>query len=424
MIRNERAAPGQGVHRKMKIRLDLERKRMSDIAANTCIACLAEGVEMFLEIPQVPVLCNVPADSPEDALRIPRRDIQLAFCPSCGHMFNLAFQPELVEYGEEYENSLYFSPFFQNEIQALAEDLIERYQLHGKRIVEIGCGQGDFLKLLVSGGRNTGVGFDPSYVRSPGDTFADSRLEFIRDYYSEQYVVTKVDFLCSRHVLEHIADPRAFLTMVRRSMGSGRRTAVFFEVPNGLFMLRDLSVWDILYEHRSYFTAPSLVQLFEETGFQVCRLTEAFNGQFLRVEACPGGPEDEIGIDLQATRARMKEWVEGLSESYRSRVEQWRAFGRRAEELGQRVVVWGGGSKGVTFMNKLHSHIPVGYVIDVNPRKWGKYITGTGHKIVPPSFLAEYRPDIVIVMNPIYEAEIRETLLDLNIDPEPELMIA
>jgi SAM-dependent methyltransferase len=397
---------------------------MTDAAPNSCIACLTNGVQVFLEIPQAPVLCNVPADSPEEALRIPRRDIQLAFCPSCGHMFNLAFQSELVKYGEEYENSLHFSPYFQNEIQALAKDLIERFDLYGKRIVEIGCGQGDFLKLLVAGGRNTGIGFDPSYVRTPGDSFADSRLEFIRDYYSDQYVVTKVDFLCSKHVLEHIADPRAFLAMVRRSMGSGRRTAVFFEVPNGLFMLRDLSIWDILYEHRSYFTAPSLVRLLEETGFQVCRLTEAYAGQFLRVEACPGGPEEDIQLDLDGTLQKMQVWVDRLADSYRHRVEKWRQISNQADERGRKIVVWGGGSKGVTFLNKMGSDINVAYVIDVNPRKWGKFISGTGHQIMPPGYLAENRPHIVVVMNPIYEAEIRGTLRDLEIEPEPELMIA
>lgn len=391
---------------------------------NRCIACLAEGVQVFLEIPQAPVLCNLPADSPQEALRTPRRDIQLAFCPSCGHVFNLAFQADLVKYGEEYENSLFFSPFFQAEIQALADELIERYRLHGKRIVEIGCGQGDFLKLLVAKGRNTGIGFDPAYVRTPGDSFADSRLEFIRDYYSNQYVVTRVDFLFSRRVLEHIADPRAFLAMVHRSMGSGSRTAVFFEVPNGLFMLRDLSVWDILYEYRSYFTAHSMARLLTETGFQVCRVAEAYAGQFLRVEAIPASAPQGGSVDTEDTLAQMQGYVERLADHYRARVEKWREIGRAASADGRSIAVWGGGSKGVTFVNKMRDDVAVEFVIDVNPRKWGKYLTGTGHQIVPPVHLAQICPDIVIVMNPIYEAEIRTTLRELEIDAQPELMIA
>jgi FlaA1/EpsC-like NDP-sugar epimerase len=123
-------------------------------------------------------------------------------------------------------------------------------------------------------------------------------------------------------------------------------------------------------------------------------------------------------------RNQLQTWADGLADHYRERVTKWRTAGRRAVEQGQKMVVWGGGSKGVTFLNTMRSDIPVEYVIDVNPRKWGKYITGTGHKIVPPSFLAEYRPDIVVVMNPIYQAEIHDTLRKLNIDPEPELVVA
>ena len=68
--------------------------------------------------------------------------------------------------------------------------------------------------------------------------------------------------------------------------------------------------------------------------------------------------------------------------------------------------MWGAGSKGVTFLNMIDSRYQIEYVIDINPRKHGKYIPGTGQKIVSPEFLREYIPDIVIVMNLIYENEI------------------
>jgi hypothetical protein len=35
---------------------------------------------------------------------------------------------------------------------------------------------------------------------------------------------------------------------------------------------------------------------------------------------------------------------------------------------------------------------------------------GTSQLIVPPNFLVEYRPDLVIAMNPIYLGEIRRDL--------------
>ena len=56
--------------------------------------------------------------------------------------------------------------------------------------------------------------------------------------------------------------------------------------------------------------------------------------------------------------------------------------------------------------------------VDVNPHKHGMYIAGTGQQIVPPSFLQEYRPHVVIAMNPIYREEIQRELDRLGVGAE------
>ena len=75
-----------------------------------------------------------------------------------------------MEYTQSYENSLHFSPGFQKFAADLADRLITRYNLRGKDVIDIGCGKGDFLKLICARGGNRGVGFDPSYVPDPADS--------------------------------------------------------------------------------------------------------------------------------------------------------------------------------------------------------------------------------------------------------------
>ena len=60
----------------------------------------------------------------------------------------------------------------------------------------------------------------------------------------------------------------------------------------------------------------------------------------------------------------------------------WKKYLKKAKDNGRRVVLWGGGSKGVTFLNMKGDRDKIEYVIDTNPRKHGKYIPGTGQKIV------------------------------------------
>ena len=85
-------------------------------------------------------------------------------------------------------------------------------------------------------------------------------------------------------------------------------------------------------------------------------------------------------------------------------------------ETGQRSIVWGGGSKGVTFLNIIETQNHIDYVIDINPRKQNHYIAGTGQQIMPPEFLLDYNPQIIIAMNPIYLGEIKQIIEKLGLD--------
>ena len=73
---------------------------------------------------------------------------------------------------------------------------------------------------------------------------------------------------------------------MREAVGERRDIVVYFEVPNGDFILREEAFWEFHYQHVSYFTKTSLTKLFTECGFKVREIQESFEGQFLGVEVC------------------------------------------------------------------------------------------------------------------------------------------
>ena len=391
---------------------------MDAMNKKNCPVCLSPHVGIFFDMHDIPVQCNVLLPTRDEAINVPRGNMRLGFCPDCGHIYNLAFNPEPMEYTQSYENSLHFSPRFQNYAESLAKDLIERYDLHNKDVIEIGCGKGDFLRLLCELGHNRGVGFDASYVPERSGKADGERFAVIQDSYSERYASYKADFICCRHVLEHIELPRDFLTGVRKSIGDRLKTIVFFEVPNVLYTLRDLGIWDLIYEHCSYFSSSSLSRLFTSCAFDVHNLNEFYDGQFLGIETSPRNgiarstwkPHDDIN--------EMASLVRAFADNYRSKVDTWRRNFEGMAVAGKRVVVWGGGSKWITFLNTLRIQGQVQYMVDVNSRKQGMYVAGAGQKIVAPEFLREYKPDVVIIMNPIYKDEIRQITENLGLKPE------
>ncbi len=377
-----------------------------------CPVCGASDLSPVVDVLDVPIHCNLLWDTREDALAAPRGDVRLRFCRDCGHIFNIAFDPGRLEYSHQYENSLHFSARFRQYAEGLARALIERYALHGKTIVEIGCGHGEFLGLLCEMGGNHGYGFDPACPETSPDP---ERIVFIRDFYSEDAARFPADFVVCRQTLEHVRDPVGFLSLVCRSIREHLAAVAFFEVPNADFILRQLSVWDIIYEHVSYFWAGSLRRALEVSGFDVLDLKPTFGEQYLCVEARVRPADGEPALENIGAVDEFAGVVNLFRERYQDTCKAWRQRLDRVANDGQRAVVWGAGSKGVTFLNLVRGSGEISHVVDVNPRKHGKFIAGTGQAIVGPEFLKDYRPDRVMVMNPLYVDEIRQCLHRLGV---------
>ncbi len=380
---------------------------------HTCAGCGSTWLTFLFENRNVPIHVNFLWKSREAALECPRGDIVLVFCHDCGLIFNVAFDPSKLEYRDGYENSLHFSDVFQSYAKELAESLIERFGLRDRTVIEIGCGGAEFLSLLCDRGPNRGLGFDPS-PRVAGSETLSERVEIINDYYSERYADRRADFVCCRHTLEHVVDPAELLDPIRRSIGEQTGLPVFFEVPNAMYTLENHFIWDIIYEHTSYFTRAALVNAFARSGFQVADVYEAFSEQFLCVVAYAAtDPAEHIRVDesLVAT-------VESFRTAYGGYRDMWKAKLAGLVDSGKKVVLWGAGSKGVMFVNSFDMKGLIEHVVDINPRKRGMFVAGSGQEIVPPSFLAADPPDAVIVANPVYMAEISGILRQQGIAPD------
>ena len=380
-----------------------------------CPNCGTYGMSIFYEARNVPVNSCLMMSTRRQALNFPRGDVVLGFCEACGFISNVAFDPLKVDYSSVYEDQQCFSSTFNALAQNLATRLIEKYNLHNKRILEIGCGKGDFLALLCELGHNYGVGIDPAYVNGRIQSNALDRLTFIRDYYSERYANYHGDLVCCRHTLEHIQNTAEFVNSVRRAIGNRLDTIVFFEVPDVTRVLRELAFWDIYYEHCSYFSLGSLARLFRSCQFEIVDLSRDFDDQYLLIEAKPVNQASDKVHELEESQRQTAKHVKYFATHCNDRLNQWKNRLQQIHADKRRVVVWGSGSKCVAFMTTLGVKDEIEYVIDINPYRHGKFIPSAGKKIMPPEFLKKYKPDVTIVMNPIYRREIRQLTKKLGI---------
>ena len=381
-----------------------------------CPTCCGEDLLSLERITGVPVLCNVLHQDQTDALRADKGDLELLFCRTCAHLWNSAFEPERVTYDADYENSLHYSARFQEWASGLTTDLVQSYNLDGGTVVEIACGKGDFLGMMLNAGAAKAVGFDPSWEADRDGSACPTGVEVRQELYTAETAGDQsCDLLCCRHALEHIGDPVEFLRLIHDSMAGSPAAPIYFEVPNGLWTLRDLGIWDLIYEHPQYFSARSLASVMTRAGFAVSAVDEAFGGQFLSCRATRSAtPPTSIDIPLDDPAelgARFDVAYKEHRSGWIARLAEWR-------DKGSRAVIWGAGSKGVTFLNVIGAGDEIAAVVDINPHKQGLHVPGTGHKVIGPEAVAELGIDTVVVMNPLYRDEIAASLADLGCTPE------
>jgi SAM-dependent methyltransferase len=385
-------------------------------STRNCPVCRSALPFKILHIHNIPVLYHGIWEKRDEALSVERGDIDLVICLQCGHVYNQEYDPLKVQYTRGYENSLHYSPHFQNYSNELAKYLINRYSVREKKILEIGSGSGHFLRLLCDYGNNTGIGFDPGHEPTPDEK--DQKAVLMKDQFQNQFPPGTFDLIVARHVLEHLFKPSDLVHALRTLAGGNTRTPVYIEVPDLDYIFRKSAIWDVIYEHYSYFSKTSLERLFLLHDFHIENLSERYHGQYLSLEAIPGSRGKMYQKKYSLSRDTLESLGMQFGAASREKIKRWKDWRTRICSSGKKIVLWGAGSKGVNFLNILAIRDEIEYVVDVNPKKQFTYIAGTGQQIVPPSFLKEYRPEVVIVMNQVYENEIRKTLNLLDITPE------
>jgi SAM-dependent methyltransferase len=390
-------------------------------SSKSCASCGDSRLDEVVVFEGLPVHVGVLWSTAEAAADCPTGTMRLVYCPSCGLLSNAAFDESLLDYTLEYDNSLHASEVFRSFEASLVDDLVRRHGLEHRRIVEVGGGDGRFLRLLCEAGDNRGLGFDPS-ARVDSES-ADGRVLIRAEYFGQDTQLESFDLLCCRQVLEHVPDLAGFMSPIASAMEDQPGASAYFDVPNSMMLLADLSIWDLVYEHCHYFVDVSLDALMRTSGLEPTRTWASFGDQFLSMELRYGaGPGEASSASADSSREGSPEALAVLVREFaghaRRRGEEWRERLHGYSEAGMKVALWGAGARAVTFLAMLDVTDEVAYLVDSNSRKQGTFMAGSAHAIHPPQHLLEEPVDRVVLLNGIYREEIATKLKELGSDAE------
>ncbi|WP_181705384.1 class I SAM-dependent methyltransferase [Chthonobacter rhizosphaerae] len=365
-----------------------------------------------LLLPGVPVLCNQLWPDAASARGAPAGDVDLVLDRRSGLLWNRSFDPDRMAYAAGYENALHHSPAFRAFADDLARGLVGRHDLKGRDVLEIGCGDGHMLALMMEHGARSATGYDPSMAGRTSPYLERPGVSVVPEYFKADRIDRPFDAILCRHVLEHLDDPAGFLADIRAATGD-RTVPIYFEVPNADWILSAVSLWDVIYEHVTYWTAPALETLMRRAGFRPLAIGGVYGDQFLMVEAVPDTPRpdwlpDADAVPLAAARA--------FGAAAAAQIAGWRG---RLSAADGKAVIWGAGSKGITFANALGGEAAerVAAYVDLNPRKHGRFAPGVGLPVVEPAALPAIGPALVLMSNALYRGEISGMVARMGLRP-------
>lgn len=352
-----------------------------------CPACAHQIVVPFFDGGKQPLATIAWPASQAEAESMPHLRLDFVRCVGCGHVFNQAFDYADVPYGDK-PNRMFNRGGIWNDHLAATRDLVLAALPENPTVVEIGCGEGHFLRGLAAQKKGRYLGFDPNAAIDDGDGLIEARSELFIP--ATHLAALRPDLIVMRHVLEHFKNPLAFLQEINlHCQLSGTSTLFFAETPciDRVFSTGRLA--DFYYEHHSHFTQHSFRNMLESAGCNVRTLATGYDQEVVYALA-----EFPAGESL-ASCAR---GTEAFCLAARNSI---REIGNQLAEIsasGKSVAIWGGTGKGAAFIHHFgadRERFPL--VVDSDPDKVGTFVPGTGQLIQFRDVLRAAPVDIVII---------------------------
>lgn len=391
----------------------------------TCIAC-GHALSPLMTLDDMPASAqNIPAAS-ELAEDHPL-SLTLCQCPSCGLV---QFDTEPVDYYRDVIRAgggTRTMTRLRHEEYARLLTAMQEHHIHGRRIVEVGCGRGEFLRMwqnlaedpegaaalardqerdLLSGQPNAaplhlvGLEHKPSLVEE-ANAVADKKYRVYEGFATGdvRYPEGPFDAFVQFNFLEHQPDPCDMLRNIGRNLKP--QALGLITVPSFEYILRYNGYYELLRDHIANYTEFTLQKLLQDCGFELLSM-DLVNRDTIEAIVRKADP-DELSelhysgrlIDVSALRdsydrlsASVNAHIDHLSESHRT------------------MAIWGASHQGFTLAATTKLSGRVEYIIDSAPFKQGRFSPASHIPIVAPDYAVAHPVDEILIVAPGYTDEI------------------
>lgn len=391
----------------------------------TCIAC-GHALSPLMTLDDMPASAqNIPAAS-ELAEDHPL-SLTLCQCPSCGLV---QFDTEPVDYYRDVIRAgggTRTMTRLRHEEYARLLTAMQENHIHGRRIVEVGCGRGEFLRMWqnlaenpegaaalardqardpMSGQPNAaplhlvGLEHKPSLVEE-ANAVADKKYRVYEGFATGDvcYPEGPFDAFVQFNFLEHQPDPCDMLRNIWHNLKP--QALGLITVPSFEYILRYNGYYELLRDHIANYTEFTLQKLLQDCGFELLSM-DLVNRDTIEAIVRKADP-DELSelhysgrlIDVSALR----DSYDRLSASVNAHIDH-------LSESRRTMAIWGASHQGFTLAATTKLGGRVEYIIDSAPFKQGRFSPASHIPIVAPDYAVAHPVDEILIVAPGYTDEI------------------
>ena len=377
---------------------------------HSCLACGAGLPAPLLKLPNMPEGAQI-MPSEEELADDRGIDLELCRCPECGLV---QFDCEPVEY---YRDAIRVVGLSDTMKQLRRDDyalLTDKYGMSGRKWIECGCGNGDFLKVLSEFDVDIyGIEHGDSEYREAVGKLCDEGgverthiMQMFPDNADMDIPGAPFDVFTSFNFLEHQPDPVSMLRCMYRNLADGGMGII--TVPSFEYIINEGRYYELIRDHIANYDMSSLVRLCESCGFEVLERGYIGIGDTIRVIVRKPGDAAEHHDNEEAAIPKMN--IAALKDDYERMSAELAGYMGDLAYKGRSAAMWGAGHQGFTIASTtvLKDHIK--YIIDSSPKKQGKYAPASHLRIVSPEEYQEDPADVIIIAAPGYVREIEQSI--------------
>lgn len=312
-------------------------------------------------------------------------DLEVCQCSGCG-LVQLSGEP--VPYYKDVIRAAAFSEEMKEFRIKQFGSFVQNYSLKGKKIIEIGCGRGEYLSIMQQCGAEAyGLEhLEESVMHCSRNGLRVSKGFIETPTYKSEHGPFDAFFILN--FLEHLPDPNSTLSGIYNNLTDDGIGLV--EVPNFDMILRNKLFSEFISDHLFYFTRETLDAALRRNGFEVIE--------------CKAVWYDYI---ISAIIRKRKKLNISHFHSYQAKLKN-----EIEEYIGgfEKVAVWGAGHQALAVISLINLGDKIRYVVDSAPFKQGRYTPSTHLPIVSPDRLHSDPVDAVIVMAASYSDEVAKII--------------